>query len=381
MLFVVYNLSLESPISPQYYDNQYDYNNGFNFNNYSSTTSRRIKKSINDNDQTTSSPPLSSTNDKSTLNSTLSLKSLITNVDANDDAKRFQLNFPFLNQSELNSSKFARLDDLLANFRQKVIEIQTNTSYYGQNCTTYSKWNFSSSLLFTITIISTIGYGFIVPLTWEGRVVSICYASMGIPIFLLCLANLSSALGSMFAFIYLKIDSLNPVSMYLNRRRKEKKAKKREKKRSLYASRKANGSTTESSSYKDYKHVVVLQDGASIVTKSEVSSNVFGKEMDEFNAVYDFHLTEDENESGDDDDSDDENEQDSMFDKSTHEVPVSLAAFVICLYMFGGTVLFHNFEGWPYSKSFYFVFVTLSTMVRIFLILKLFLNNQYFIKH
>lgn len=130
-----------------------------------------------------------------------------------------------------DKNEFPLIRSFLVEFRRKIIEIQVNTSYYGQDCVLDSKWSLSSSLLFTITSVSTVGYGFIAPLTWEGRVVCVCYASMGIPIFLLCLAHLSSALGKMFKFIYAKFDSVNPVALYLKRRRRERRLRKRNKKR------------------------------------------------------------------------------------------------------------------------------------------------------
>jgi hypothetical protein len=286
----------------------------------------------------------------------------------NSDAAYDQLNEFALNGTALYAQKYNDIDRMLMDFRDIILEIQLNTSYFGQDCKKNTKWSFSSSLLFTITIISTIGYGFIAPLTWEGRVVSICYASMGIPIFLLCLANLSGAFGSVFKFLYTKFDQLNPISNYLNRRKRERKMRRRELKRATRR-RMASSNTDNSSSFKDYKNVIVVHDGQSIVTKSEISSNVLSKELEEFTNVYDFHLTDEENQTDeyDSDDEDDDDDGDDQFnsfhDKNNREVPVSLAILIIAGYMMGGALLFQKFEGWSLSKSFYFVYVTLSTMV------------------
>jgi hypothetical protein len=133
--------------------------------------------------------------------------------------------------SLFNDDQYTYINLLLREFRRQIIEIQENTTYYGQDCELDSKWNLFSSILFTITTISTIGYGFTAPITWEGRVVCVCYASMGIPIFLMCLANLSSSFAKMFRFIYAKVDSVNPVAKFLERRRKENKAKRKAKKK------------------------------------------------------------------------------------------------------------------------------------------------------
>ncbi|GFS05422.1 potassium channel subfamily K member 16 [Elysia marginata] len=48
---------------------------------------------------------------------------------------------------------------------------------------TTSKWDIASGFLFCITVISTIGYGNMVPRTWGGQLFCIFYALFGIPIF------------------------------------------------------------------------------------------------------------------------------------------------------------------------------------------------------
>lgn len=64
--------------------------------------------------------------------------------------------------------KHLYINQYLIDFRKKIIDIEAETKYSGQNCTTHSRWNFFSSLLFTITVISTVGYGYVAPITWEG---------------------------------------------------------------------------------------------------------------------------------------------------------------------------------------------------------------------
>jgi hypothetical protein len=123
---------------------------------------------------------------------------------------------------------------LLEDFRDKIIEISHHHKYTGKDCEEASRWSFFSSLLFTISTMSTVGYGHVAPLTWEGRVITICYALIGIPIFMVCLANLSRTLKRLFELLYVKLEAINPVRKYLSdckSRRKEKRRAERKRKR------------------------------------------------------------------------------------------------------------------------------------------------------
>jgi len=261
------------------------------------------------------------------------------------------------NNNVINTTLYYGVNLLLIELRNKIFEIEASTKYVGQDCVLDSKWTFFSSFLFTCTLISTVGYGNVAPITWEGRIVCMCYALIGIPIFVICLANLSSSLSRMFTVVYMKIDSYNPISKYKLRRRQEKKKKKHiERFSSSLISRKSEqpSNLINLDEFGNHDQRLIAHDGVSVTARSDVSSNMFLKELDEYvDEIQSLHESDD----NDDDDDDDEYEYEYL----RNEVPIYIAILVITFYCVGGAYLFESFEGWSIKQGIYFVFVTLTT--------------------
>lgn len=193
------------------------------------------------------------------------------------------------------------------------------------------------SYRFVVTVISSIGYGFISPVTWEGQLVCICYSLIGIPLFSMTIVKLSTSFGDMFTFFYIELDRINPITKWWAARKEAQRQKRREKKR--------ENMKTSKSTQSQLKQSLSAQEGLSI-TQSELDGALYV--LDEL----------DYQENVDSEDSDDEEEEEHK-----DEVPFKLMILIFVSFIFSGNYFFHRTEGWSLGKSFYFNLITLTSIV------------------
>ncbi|XP_057371855.1 TWiK family of potassium channels protein 7-like [Daphnia carinata] len=119
-----------------------------------------------------------------------------------------QLNYYSTGTSTANSTELwaIKAGALLKAFETEVVKATKLEGYDGKEVDDAERqWSVSGALLYSITVITTIGYGNLAPKTGPGKVVTIIYALIGIPLMLLCLSNLGTFMASSFQFAFGKL--------------------------------------------------------------------------------------------------------------------------------------------------------------------------------
>ncbi|GAB0100449.1 TWiK family of potassium channels protein 18 [Sergentomyia squamirostris] len=182
---------------------------------------------------------------------------------------------------------------------------------------TSNKWTFSGAFLYSLTVITTIGYGNLIPRTKWGKIATIVYAIIGMPLFLLYLSNIGDILAKSFKWIYAKV-CLCRICPGVTRRRA---ARERRKARALTAER--------DDLPDDY-----LEDGdVGMVSNSSVDDGTAVSSEDEV-----------------------------VGDTQTVIVPLTVCVIIMIGYILFGATLFGHWEEWDSLDGSYFCFISLSSI-------------------
>ncbi|KAJ8965408.1 hypothetical protein NQ314_004160 [Rhamnusium bicolor] len=88
------------------------------------------------------------------------------------------------------------MDMVLRDYQNAVVSIFRH-GYNPQDA-----WTFPAALMFSLSIITMIGYGNMVPSTPYGRLATVIYALFGIPLYILYFMNVGNALAGCFRCVY-----------------------------------------------------------------------------------------------------------------------------------------------------------------------------------
>ncbi|KAI8036275.1 hypothetical protein M5D96_010868 [Drosophila gunungcola] len=77
--------------------------------------------------------------------------------------------------------------------------------HFGYDADDSQSWTFSEALLYSVTVITTIGHGSLTPRTAAGKLATIFYALVGVPLMLMCLSSLGALLADGLQCTYVRL--------------------------------------------------------------------------------------------------------------------------------------------------------------------------------
>ncbi|XP_027202122.2 TWiK family of potassium channels protein 18-like [Dermatophagoides pteronyssinus] len=232
------------------------------------------------------------------------------------------------------------------------------------------RWDFIGSVFFSMTVFTTIGYGDNPPVTTLGKTAAMIYSFFGIPLLLIVLADFGRIFTRIIKYLIMSCRRVYYDRSLRSVRHMGRKATRTAKiqhaimdalnkiqrqppffidsntgKVSMLPppeiSKPINLQSTTNpmlSSYRSNQIPMVTVSSPSSQSQSQSSSTIMTPETP-MPTMLDF------------------NEMDDEFN-----LPISLALFILILYLFFGAILFWTFENWTLFQSFYFVFISMSTI-------------------
>lgn len=231
-----------------------------------------------------------------------------------------------------------------------------------------TQWDFSGALLFSIIVMTTIGYGDIAPKTTEGKLTTIIYAIIGIPLMLVFMSNIGNLLASSFKFLYWKVccqycfDGSKRKTKRSSRQKSHNSADKETNRIDIHGASKVpiikNKYANEDEKMKEKIDEDKVEEGAENGKEKPIHSQQLestkASSVDRFSKA--ICQLSDTNSSLDRDSSDEEDEEEYG------NIPVIVCLIIVLCYICGGALLFQEFESWKFTESAYFCFITLTTI-------------------
>ncbi|KAK9880630.1 hypothetical protein WA026_011871 [Henosepilachna vigintioctopunctata] len=210
------------------------------------------------------------------------------------------------------------LEDQLMNFQTSIVR-SVRKGYDGSRLSYSEQWSIAGAFLYSLTLITTIGYGNITTHTMAGQIMTIFYAIIGMPLFLLYLSNIGDLLAKSFKWIYANICLCRWCPGVASRR----------------AERKRRAEKIRYYSEEDPYFNERLRSEENEDQKNECSSNSTEESVEDSEESYDVESV---------------------------TVPITVCLMIMVGYICFGGFLFCKWEDWRFLEAAYFCFISLSTI-------------------
>ncbi|KAK5645044.1 hypothetical protein RI129_006344 [Pyrocoelia pectoralis] len=205
----------------------------------------------------------------------------------------------------------------LQDYETFIVDVYQNFTIFTSSRNDPISWTFFNAIVFCGTLYTTIGYGHMFPTTTIGMAVTIVYALIGIPLFLITLTDFGKLFTRAIKFLWTFVRRL----YYTGSCRKVRKK----------------------------AHIAEIIQGAQAV---------YGVALVGKRAIF----------SGNNDPENSKSKLNNEKEPKTFEIddefnlPISVAIIILVVYIFLGAIMYWIWERWDFFTAFYFVFISLSTI-------------------
>lgn len=223
-----------------------------------------------------------------------------------------------------------RIDGEMRAYQKKVVAAVRRGWDGGR---TSRQWSFSSAFLYCLTVITTIGYGHLTPRTTLGKITTIIYTLIGMPLFLLYLSNVGELLARWFKCVYALVCLCRGCPGFTRRRVIRLKTQ-------MIAEMSEGSADRSLSPTFEGNHVPNHVHRWS--SERSVLSDSCGGRGRSMDLSSDFTYV--------------------TFDAQTITVPISTCVAIMVGYILFGSMLFGTWESWNQVDCAYFCFISLSSI-------------------
>ncbi|XP_026754068.2 microtubule-associated protein futsch-like [Galleria mellonella] len=253
-------------------------------------------------------------------------------------------------------SHYLREEDWKSMARKKLYEFENQlhtaheagvTSYSGQK-----SWNFMNSFVYCLTLITTIGYGHIAPKTRYGQAATIVYAIIGIPLFLIVLADFGKLFTRIIKFFWAFIRRFYYTRSCRKVRRTAPVQEVMKGLNIVYEVVRRPSQIFNEDEIRDHPNGDHEGKDTQAPTVERKPSDIPPPLPPKPGTVQDIDVETDLG-----------TPAPSVFEiDDEFNLPVTVAVFILIIYIFIGAVCYSMWEDWDFFKSFYFVFISMSTI-------------------